>query len=210
MATKPVLILEGPGDGEAVPELLRRLSDFQVFPVSKPIKNQSVGKLAPAGELERFVNYALGREGDSVLILVDADEHCAKDIAERWSKRIAALKPSKKVGLGLFVREYESLFLACIDLIAKRYPNYGWHLDEWSMDQNHETPRGVKERLSGMMRKGKGYKATMDQAKFTSIIDFKRLNEKCRSFQHLESLLQWLLDNGNQHGRNLVYPRVIG
>ncbi len=108
----------------------------------------------------------------------------------------------------MFVREYEAFFLACLDFIARDYPNYGWRLDDWRQHDNHEEPRGVKELLSRFMRTGRRYKPTLDQARFTATIDPDRLRRKCRSFRHLESLLQWLLDNGRPG--DMVYPSVIG
>jgi hypothetical protein len=203
MACRPILILEGDGDRSAVPYLIREFSESKILPVSNPIIKQNVPRLSRTAELEKFLCYAMEREdADSVLILLDVDDDCAKVIVENWMPRIHALNPTKKIGVGLFVREFEAYFLACLDLIANKYVNYGWSIEDWNEAADHELIRGAKERLSRHMRSGKSYKETLDQPKFVSAVDFARLRERCRSFRHLESLLGWLLE-GNQAG---IYP----
>ena len=206
MAMQPILIIEGQGDQSAVSYLIREVSAYGCFPASNPIRKQSIPRLSKPNELERIVGYALSREdGDSVLILLDTDEHCAKEVVENWVPRIRAMNPAKKVGIAFFVREFESLFLCCLDLIAGQYPEYGWKLEEWDVEEDHEAPRGAKQRLSRYMAKNKGYKETIDQPKFVSVLDFRRLGERTRSFQHLNDLLIWLKSaNGD-----LIRPAVV-
>ena len=203
MANRPVLVLEGEGDREAVPYLIRELTECKIIPTPNPFMKQTIGCLSREGELERFTRYALMRnDADSVLFLVDTDENCAKEIIEDWVPRLKELRPVRKVGIGLFVREFEAFFLACLDSIADRYQNYGWSLDDWDVTDDHESPRGAKERITRYMRKGRAYKETSDQARFVSAVDFDRLRGHCRSFRHLENLLNWLLE---EDGEN-VYP----
>lgn len=203
MACRPVLILEGEGDRAAVPYLIREFSQSKILPVSNPIIKQNVPRLSREAELEKFTRYAMERDdADSVLILLDADDDCAKEIVENWRPRIQALNPTKKIGIGLFAREFEAYFLACLDSIANKYGSYGWSLEGWNAVANHELIRGAKERLSRHMRSGKSYKETLDQPKFVSAIDFVRLRERCRSFRHFESLLDWLLEGDKAD----VYP----
>lgn len=155
MATRPVLIVEGAGDAEAVPLLIRSLTDHRVQPMPNPLQKQNVPRLSREGELEKFATHALRRDGDSVLFLLDVDEGCVFEIVREWVPRLAALQPSKKIGIGLFVREFESFFLASLDAIAAEYPQYGWSLEGWTAADDHEAPRGVKERLSGRMKQGR-------------------------------------------------------
>ncbi len=205
MASKPVLILEGAGDIKAVPFILRELSGYQINPASHPISKQTIERLSKHGELERFAKYGASREdADSVLFLLDVDEKCARDVVEEWVPRLHAMKLDKKIGIGLFVREFESFFLACLDNISEKYKTHGWSLDNWDVNDDHEAPRGAKEKLSGYMKKGKSYKETRDQAKFVSVLDFDRLRERCRSFRHLESLVAWLQDDN----ASSVYPTI--
>lgn len=207
MARNPVLILEGDGDREAIPYFIRTVSEHQIFPTPRPILKQNVPRLSREGELERFAKLALLREdADSALFLLDVDEACAKEIVENWVPRLNALHPRKKIGIGLFVPEFESYFLACLDLIVEGYPTYGWSLADWNILDDHEAHRGTKELISRRMRKGKRYKETLDQARFVSKIDSTRLHGRCRSFRHIENLITWLLADNVE----ATYPVVGG
>lgn len=205
---KPVLILEGAGDKDAVPELIRKLAHqhgiFDLSIVPHPIIHQNIPKLRAGEELERFVQYGLMRDGDSLLLLLDCDDLCAKDEVHAFAERVRKQNPIKKVGVAFFNSEYESLFITCLDLIAERYPDYGWNLEGWNADEAHEEIVGAKGYISRHMKHARAYKATRDQVKVTSALDFDRLREKSRSFRHLESTLLWL--TGRTNDDSLVYP----
>ncbi|HYW06032.1 MAG TPA: hypothetical protein VE913_03695, partial [Longimicrobium sp.] len=69
-ACRPVLLVEGDGDMDAVPFLVRRLFPEtgrpDCMPASRPIRCGDVKKLRRAGVLEKFVEYACRRtDGDS-------------------------------------------------------------------------------------------------------------------------------------------------
>ena len=203
--------MEGLGDKLAVPLLIRNLSHergiFDVSIVPDPIKRQNIPKLRTAGELEKFITYGLMKDGDSLLILLDCDDLCAKDEVHTFTERVRKQNPTKKVGFAFFNSEYESFFVTCLDLIAKRYPEYGWNLTDWNIDDEHEEIVGAKGYISRRMKANKSYKPTMDQVKFTSALDFGRLREKSRSFRHLESTLLWL--TGQTDDDSLVYPLPV-
>lgn len=211
MARNPVLILEGDGDAAAVTELVRmtaaRLERWDVVVQPRPIARQSVPRLDQPGQLERFVTHALNRDGDSVLILLDLDDGCARDVALRWRRRLAAMEPRKKVGLGLFVREFEGWFIGCFDRIVAAYPDYGWSPDGWDESVDCEAKRGAKEWLSRRMKPGKRYKETRDQVRFLQQLDFDRLRVSSRSYRHFESLLEWLFAD-ERPDQPLVQPFV--
>ena len=207
----PVLILEGAGDKGAVPELIRNLAyEHQIFElaiVPNPIIRLNIPKLRTNGQLERFIQYGLTRDGDSLLVLLDCDELCAKDEVHAFTERARKQSPTKKVGFAFFKSEYESFFISCLDLIAERYPDYGWNLDDWNVDDNHEEIVGAKGYISDRMKINKSYKPTRDQVKFTSALNFDRLREKSRSFRHLESTLLWL--TGRTDDDSIVYPLPV-
>ena len=207
----PFLILEGLGDKRAVPELVRKLAyaheifDLSIIP--HPIMRQNIPKLRTVDELEKFITYGLMKDGDSLLILLDCDDSCAKDEVHVFTERVRKQNLTKKVGFAFFNSEYESFFVSCLDLIAERYPEYEWNLGDWNIDDDHEEIVGAKGYISDRMKTNKSYKPIRDQAKFTSALDFDRLREKSRSFRHLESTLLWL--TGQTDDNSLVYPLPV-
>ncbi len=82
-----VPIVEGPGDVKAAPELLRRvlyerLNQYNIG-VSKP-KNAN-GKDRLIKRLENFIGYAALTDGCvAILVLVDADDDCPKELGSNW------------------------------------------------------------------------------------------------------------------------------
>lgn len=206
---KPVLILEGEGDKLAVPQLIRGLAfeheifDFNTAP--NPILKQNIPKLRKSGQLERFIEYGLSRDdGDSLLVLLDCDDLCAKDEARAFTERARIRNPPKKTGFAFFNSEYESFFISCLDLIEAQYPECEWDLSDWNIDNDHEKIIGAKGYLTSRMKVNMSYKPTTDQSKFTSALDFDRLRDKSRSFRHLESTFLWL--TGKTSDDNPVYP----
>ena len=208
---KPVLILEGSGDKDAVPELLRNLAyKHKIFNFStapRPISGRNIQALRTSGQLERFIQHGLTKDGDSLLLLFDCDELCAKNEVHAFTERVRKQNPTKKVGFAFFNSEYESFFITCLDLIAKRYPEYEWDLGDWNVNDEHEEIVGAKGYISRHMKANKSYKPTRDQVKFTSALDLDRLREKSRSFRHLESTLLWL--TGQTDDDSLIYPLPV-
>ena len=80
-----VAIVEGHSEVQSVPVLLRRLlterRQYQVE-IARPVRTSRY-KVVQHGELERAVQLARRRdEGcDAILILLDADDDCPKDLA---------------------------------------------------------------------------------------------------------------------------------
>jgi hypothetical protein len=116
--------------------------------------------------------------------------------------RVEGLQAGKRVGVAFFNAEFENMFICCLDVIAERFPEYGWNLDRWDIEQDHESVVGAKGYISRHMQKGKVYKETRDQVKFLEGLDYERLRARSRSFKLLEGLLRWLANDG-EHS---VYP----
>ena len=193
-----MLLVEGEGDQRAVPELVRQvchlngLMDF--YPASKPLKSRDIGSLERPGQLERFIQYAAMRpEGDSVLLVVDCDDHCAYEIAKTFGMRIGPLSDrfSKKIGIAFICREFESLFLFSIESIAERYQDFDMNLENFNAEENFEEIRNAKSRLKSLCR-GKVYRQITDQVKFVTTLDWHVLRQRSRSFQHFEKTILWL------------------
>jgi hypothetical protein len=154
--------------------------------------------------LERYVEYGIRDEGDSVLFILDCDDLCPVEVCKQFMRRIEKLNPSKKVGIALFNCEFESIFLHCIDEIKARFTDYGWLSQPPTLPADIETIRDAKGRISRMMSADHAYKETRDQVKFITALDYDKLRNLSRSFRHFERLLLWLAT-----GESPVYPVIL-
>lgn len=205
------LIVEGDGDQRAVPLLLRtylaHMQDFEFRVLSNPIKAGGIRKLLSPGQLERYAPHAARRpEADSVLIILDADDHCPVDLVRQCQDRLRRLAEARRkpVGLCFLKAEFETLFLFSLPSIRTGYKPDAWHPDPPSLPDDLESIRGAKERLKGQMRSG-SYGEMRDQAAMTPHLDFTAL-EASRSFRHLRACVDWLRDHDGTG--DLVYPMV--
>ncbi len=177
------------------------------MPAPRPIRCGDVPKLARPGEIEKFVQYACSRpDGDSVLLIVDCDDGCPREIVASLCQRVKdiAKRFEKRVGLALMHREFETLFLYSLRELAEKYPHLPWSLEDLDPERDWTEIRGAKEKLRRCMG-GAPYKETRDQARFVSALDLEALVDRCRPFAHLASTLGWLLSRGE---RGQVYPRI--
>jgi len=178
-------IVEGHGEVEAVPVLLRRLRDLaQAYPleVNAPIRRHS-SDFFQETELRKAVRLALKQACDAILLMVDGDgdDDCPKDQAPEvlaWAQAEAGGKPCAVV---MAYREYEAWFLASIEsLRGKR----GIRDDAESHPQP-ESPKGAKGHLELRMEPGHSYHETADQPALTALFDMGPTYKNCRSFRHL-------------------------
>lgn len=201
---RPVLIVEGDGDVAAVPRLIRETLHlhgiYNVGAAPRPKKNVELQKLRRAGELERFVEYALRDDGDSVLVVLDCEDFDPIQIGSEFVDRVSKLSADKKVGVILLKSEFETLFLYCLLEIARHFPEYGWRSNQLVIDGDPEAIRNAKGRISSAMRE-RAYKPTRDQDKFITALVFDRLRRDSPSFRRFEAALLWLVgrsDRGRQ------------
>jgi hypothetical protein len=177
---------------EALPILLRRLlhQRYQRYGVeiAKPKKAGSSGKLIK--ELERFLRYAaITPQCGSILVLIDADDKCPKELAESLASRSKALGLSKPTAIVCAKCEYETWFLASLNTIRGRAA-----ISETARFRGEvESLRGAKEWLSDQMPPDRTYKETTDQASLTSLIDLSLAHANSRSFRRLCHAVEQLL-----------------
>ena len=177
-------IVEGFGEVQAVPVLLRRLRDTAsafVVDISSPIRKKR-HELVHQDLLRKAVRLALLQpECRAVLIIFDSDDDCPGELAPRlleWARQEAGSVPCAVV---MAAREYEAWFLATIEsLRGKR----GIRTDAIS-HANPEIPRGAKEQLEQLMERGRSYIETADQAALSAQFDMRPAYRRCRSFRHL-------------------------
>lgn len=172
MAAKVGSVVEGHGDVEAVPVLLRRVA-LEIDPsmgveVLRPVRRPRSALVHKAGELERAVNLCAlkARPCGCVLILVDADNDCPADVAAELRGRAEVASLGLPVGVVLAKREFEGWFLAAAASIRG---SRGLPAD-LEPPQDPETIRDAKGWLQEKMS-GQAYSETIDQPALAAIMD---------------------------------------
>lgn len=207
---KGYILVEGRGELGAADNLVMRLW-------------QEAGWTQPWSPAVRWVNLhqrkgiekgigtirARGNAG-ALLILRDEDDACPKELGPQIASWVRDLAPPFPVAVVLLHREYEVLFLPCLDRMAGRsivgtdgqarpglVPGTRYEGD-W------EKNRGVKEWLSAHFPRGRSYKPTLDQLPLTRLIDLPTLRAAgVPCFETLERALAFL---GSSFGGSGVYP----
>lgn len=95
-----VPIVEGHGDAEAVPILLRRIGAAEGVNVTvkRPVRHPR-GKLVKQDDLQRAVQLAALKGGSNgvILVVLDADDDCAAQLGPRllaWASAARSDRPS--------------------------------------------------------------------------------------------------------------------
>lgn len=184
-------VVEGFGEVQALPVLLRRLAaDLRPgVPVDVPTPFRLPrGRFAVTGELSRAVAVASQRvvEG-GVLVLADADDDCPATFGEQLRQRSEAVAQGRRVGVVLANREFEAWFLASLTSLSA-HPD----IDDGALDLDEpERVRDAKGRLQAHMAAAK-YSATRHQPAFAARMDLDSA-ASCRSFRKLRSEVEKLL-----------------
>ncbi len=116
-------VVEGHGEREAVPALVRRIAQRHnvVASVSQPIRVHR-SKVVKEDELRRAVTLAAmrlaGRGG--VLVLIDADDDCPAELGPKMLAWAVSTRSDIPVAVVLAKTEFEAWFLAAAASIAGR------------------------------------------------------------------------------------------
>lgn len=166
-------IVEGKGEVEAVPILLRRIAEKvspHVFVNALPPIRVSRNRIVKQEKLEDAVRLAarqIGNEQGGILILLDSDDDCPKQLAEELLGRARAARADRHIRVVLAKREYEAWFLAAADSIAGRRA-----IDKSTTPPaKPESIRAAKAWLSGRMSANRAYSPTRDQPALTAVFD---------------------------------------
>ena len=197
-------IVEGEGEVEAVPLLLRRILEYNGQ------WNWSVGRPTRAGHLD-VLRHRLSRvlqraqqEPDcaGILILLDLDDGCPYEEARNLAAQVRQLNLPIPVAIVFAHREYEAWFLASLATIAG---SYGLPPD-LTYPGDVEARRGVKECLTRQMPSHMPYKETVHQAKFTARIDLALARDNSRSFRRLLHAVEQLVQAAGTPQPGFVTP----
>jgi hypothetical protein len=133
-------------------------------------------------------------------------------VGPRLAQILGSLSLPMPAAVVLFRREYEVLFLPCLDRMAgvKLRDERGIERDGiqrgTSFQGNYEGVRDVKGWLSDHFPPGRSYKPTLDQLPLTRLLDFAVLRRSgLPCFGTLERALTFIA-HGLQAGTHGVYP----
>ena len=190
-----VPIVEGQGEVEAVPELLRRIlheMNADHVTVLRPFRVKR-NQVVREGKIERAVRQALRdrEEAGGIMVILDSDDDCPAELGPQLLERCRNSAPSIPVVVILAHREFESWFLGAKESLRGRR---GIREDA-TISEDPEGIRGAKKRLSGNME-GARYLEVDDQPAFAAVMDLETTRMNCPSFaklvrdvEHLVSLL---------------------
>jgi hypothetical protein len=186
------LIVEGHGEEQAAPTLIRHVARSFSFhaPIKFAVRRVPKSQLVQPGELERAVEALTRQIGRSqpLLVLLDADDDCPKDLAENLRTRCQVKHVDVRISIVIAKREYEAWFLAAARSLAgqRGLPE---HLDP---PLDPESIHGAKEWLTARMPADQSYSPTRHQSAYSDLMDLSEART-ARSFRKFEKELGRLL-----------------
>ena len=181
---KIYVLVEGYGEVEAVPILLRRLmteAQCHGIGVGNPIR-RTQSQLRSQQGIQAGVRLALLQpECAAVVVLFDGEDDCPKELAERvrvWAQAAAGNTPCDVV---IAYREYETWFLAAVESLRG---SYGIRADAVA-PPNPESRRDAKGALEDFMPADRAYSETGDQPAMSAAFDMALAHLRNRSFRKL-------------------------
>lgn len=191
-------IVEGHGEVEAVPLMIRRLAELMGVPwveVGKPIRRPHSDFL-DEHKLARAVELACLKPGcTAILALFDADDDCPKEVAPgvaEWMDNVAAGRACSAV---VPTKEFEAWFLASLPALhgQRGITNIS------PLNRHPEGFRDAKGELERRMFKGRGYNERDDQPALIQATDWSLVHEQTRSGKKLvKDVRRLLLSMGHE------------
>ena len=176
-------IVEGYGDVEAVPVLLRRLRDhagaFDID-IARPHR-RTRSELAKIETLKNAVQIVLkNADCGAVIVILDADDDCPKEMAPALDAAVKEECRFLPAGVVVANKEFEAWFLANTSvLIDSDAPFVG------DPEGNLATQR---EGCRALLSPKQFYDERTDQPRFAARMDLAAAYERCRSFRRLISV----------------------
>ncbi|MGB2656510.1 MAG: DUF4276 family protein [Candidatus Acidiferrum sp.] len=157
--------------------------------IKKPIRLPKQ-RLLKAGELERALDLAVQKcQGAcGILILLDADEDCPREIGEQLMNRSNAVRPNANVQAVIAKAEYEAWLLGAAESLLPQHRRPLVNFDP----RDAEEVRGAKEKLADVL--GIFYSETVDQPALSSVFDLSQARANCPSFDKFWRVIQTFLE----------------
>jgi hypothetical protein len=189
-------IVEGHGECEAVPILVRRIAqtiDPAIAPIIHPVLRIPAAKLLKQGEIERAIELAARKNAGKggIFVLLDADDGCPAEDAPALLQRATKARSDIPLAVVFAKREFEAWFLAAAESLRghRGLPN------DLTAPPTPEAIRGAKEWLADRMPSGRGYSEASDQPALTAAFDInaaRRADSFDKCYRELVRLLNLL------------------
>lgn len=193
MSAAPItigLIVEGHGEVEAAPLLVRRLLEASgTFnpDIRRPLRLPK-GKMLKEGELERAVDLMARKTAPhgALLVLLDADADCPRTLGPCLLQRAERARGDRPIRVVVAKHEFETWFLAAAESLRgqRRLPT------DLLPPPDPEAIQNPKGWLGDRMPRG--YSETLDQPAFASVFDLQAA-KVLPSFDKLVRDLVWLV-----------------
>jgi len=227
---KLVMLVEGEGDRDAIPCLVKRLITDQkawesvVLDKEPPLIVGEIPGLVKneCAEWRRYLKLAVKtrRNAAGLLVVLDGDAQkilgqpfCARDVAFLLSEAARDVGAGSVFSLAVVIAclEYESWLIAGVESLAGKKSNQGFGgvragtpRYEGNVEQ---SPRAAKQWMSRVMESA--YKPTIHQELLTSMIDLDVVRTKnVRSFQRMESAVSQIIA-AFRSSAHVVTPRGV-
>lgn len=165
-------LVEGHGEVQALPVLLRRVGDFvkKGLVLDVPVPHRVPrDQLTREDSLRRPLDLMASKAGRDapILILLDADDDCPADLGPRIATIARKIRPDRRIGVVLAHREFECWFLAGLSSLrgVRRLPR------DIVGPPDPEAVRDAKGWLSARMPQP--YAPRVDQAALASCLDLE-------------------------------------
>ena len=187
-----VPIVEGHGEVEAVPVLIRRIgSEFadKTVVVNPPFRVRSSSFLKFDDDFQkaiRFCSLKAKSEGGIVLILLDSEDHCPATLGPQIAEQASKIRSDVTFLVCLAHREFETWFIFAASSLA----GYQGLPDNLVPLNNPEAIRDAKGWFGKQLPRG--YKETQHQVSLAATMDLGQASES-KSFKRLVERLVPLL-----------------
>jgi Domain of unknown function (DUF4276) len=187
-------VVEGHGEVEALPALIRRIADAVGFAgdlrLNPPIRVKSGSFINDQDYFRKYVALAAGKaaaNNGSLLVLLDCEDDCPGTLGPALLKRAQAVRANVDIFVSLAYREFETWFIAAAPSLSGRR---GLPQD-LKAPHDAERIRDAKGWLSGRMNAP--YDPVIHQLEFTKDFDLK-LARANQSFDRLHRRVQNFLE----------------
>jgi hypothetical protein len=196
-------IVEGHGECEAVPKLIRRIArdiDPGFVPFVLPPLRVPASRLLKEGEIERSIDLAArklqGRGGIVVIVDCDWEGGCPAREGPTLFVRARRARTDYPISVVLAKKEFEAWFLAAAESLRGRrgLP------ENLVSPPDPESIRDAKGWLSDRMPHGVSYSETDDQPAFTAVFDMaaaRRADSFDKCYRGISEMLRTLKEAGD-------------